>query len=142
MVKFRTPRKKILTELLEEHADTLIHEGEDTAPQLLEQHPDAAPELKGLFGLVHRISTTLVPVEPSKEFVLDLKTKLAGMQAEHAESRATWAKRRNRVVKASRVLATVVSVLAAAALLAQIIGSIAVLIAFIVGRRRKMTAQV
>ena len=130
-----------LDDVLQEHADALIT-GEDNSAQLLEQYPASAQLLGNLFHIAGRVFKTLSPVEPSPEFMADLKAKLVEIQTGQAESALRWRERRTRFAGTSRVLATIMSVLAVVALVAQLVGSVVLVITLIVGlgRRRKSAA--
>lgn len=139
--RFAPGKKRALAEALDQHTEAVIHGQEDIVDRTPAQSEELAPELEGLFRLADRVYTTLAPVEPSAEFVSDLKTKLFEMQSSELESRQTWLDRRANAVRVSRVLGIAVSTLAVAAFATRILASFLMLIAFIVNRRRKTTAH-
>lgn len=132
-------RKKRIRGLLSEHADSLIT-GEDRSADILADHPDEAPQLEGLFKLANRLATTATPVEPSPDFVENLKGKLYQLQILENERRAAWDSRREQAMKVSRVLGLIISIIAIVALLARFASAIIRLVAFLTARRRKTPA--
>ena len=135
-------RRAELVDVLEEHADALMH-GEDNAEELLEQHPEANdPALDRLFSLgrgTYRLLSSTADVEPSGDFVAGLKTKLMEEREYHDASAQRWEGRKAWASDRNGALGTVVSLLAAAALLVHIVGTVILVVAFIVGigRSRK-----
>jgi hypothetical protein len=137
---FAPGKKRALAEALDRHTEALIH-GQDNADRMPDRSDQPAPELEGLFRLADRVYATLAPVEPSEDFVSDLKTKLFEMQSGELKSRQTWLDRRANAVRVSRILGVAVSTLAVAAFAARILASLLMLLAFIANRRRKTTAH-
>ncbi len=121
--------------LLDQHTEASLV-GDDEVMREIEEHPEVTPELRGMFRLTKRLAAAFVPVEPATQFVQDLKGKLAEMQRKQAASVTVWSKRRVRARQISRVLSTFISAVAIVALVARVIGSIVLLIAYLVGRRK------
>jgi hypothetical protein len=117
-------------ELLQRHADALAH-GQDITPELIDQNPESAPVLRRLLGLNRRLSESLAPVEPSRSFVSSLRTRLAEAHAIALQEQ----ERHARQMRAT--IGTGVGALLVIALLARLIGSIIMVIAFMVRLRRR-----
>jgi hypothetical protein len=64
-----------LAAILSAHADEL-NEGNDTAEQLLSEHPQASAELRPLFRLAAALQAVLVPVQAPVNFVGRLHKEL------------------------------------------------------------------
>jgi len=135
-------KRSELVDVLEEHADSLMH-GTDNADELLEQHPEANdPALDRLFALgrgTYRILSSTTHVEPSSDFVTGLKTKLMEEKLYHDASAERWEGRKAWASDQNGALGTLVSLLALLALVVHIVGTVVLVVAFIIGigRSRK-----
>ncbi len=134
--KFEMDGDAELGDVLQAHADALVA-GQDNTQELLEHHPSIFSKLEQLLHLARRISQVLVSVEPSPQFVSELKVKLGELQAKQEER---WNRRIERATRLTQALGLVVSVLALAALVTHFIGSIVMVVALLVGRRRRKAA--
>jgi hypothetical protein len=122
---------EILAQALERHTEALFKRraGSDATPY--RHDPDAA----ALFRINKRLYETLMPVEPSDAFVEQLKGKIMQMHATETKRRLA-----KRPVEKRNWVRTLVSVFAFATIAARVIGSILLIIAFIMKRRRRATA--
>jgi hypothetical protein len=122
---------EILAQALERHTEALFKRraGSDATPY--RHDPDSA----ALFRINKRLYETLVPVEPSDAFVEQLKGKVMQMHATETKRRLA-----NHKVQKRDWVRTAVSVFAVATIAARIIGSILLIIAFVMKRRRRATA--
>jgi hypothetical protein len=135
----RRQKRNGLTELLNEHADTLTSGAEDDR-DLLAQHPEESDVLGELMALSHRLYDTLVPVEPSSRFVSDLKATITDETNAQDKMVRRWRTRRIRLAQRSSVLGTIISVLAVISLVTRFVASIVMIIALLVSRRRHPAA--
>ena len=133
--------RKKMGDVLDKHAETLIAGAED-GDTLLEQNQTDAPRLAKFFNLADRVYERMTPVEPAPEFLTDLKGKLHELQEAQNASKRAWFKRRMSAQQRSSLLGTLISVIAVTALLIRLVGSVFIVVAFIigVGRRRKAAA--
>lgn len=133
--------RKKMGDVLDKHAETLIA-GSDNGDELLELHQTDAPRLENFFNLADRVYEKMTPVEPAPEFLADLKGKLHELQEAQNASKRAWFRRRENARQRSSLLGRVISVLAVTALLIRLVGSVLIIVAFIigVGRRRKAAA--
>lgn len=125
--------EKELAEALGSHSDALVH-GRDDTPNLLARHASEAPVLTGLFRLSHRLYDTLLPVEPSREFVADLKDRLTQSQA---QTTAAWLERKHRVARFSSTLGLLLMSFAVLTLFIRLIASLIMIIGVILSRGRR-----
>jgi hypothetical protein len=132
-------RRRRLTELLNEHADRLTS-GAESEQELLAQHPEETDVLAGLVSLSRRLYETLVPVEPSSQFVSNLKTAITDETDAQASMVERWRTRRVRLAQHSSMLGRVVSVVAVIALVTRLVASIVMIVALLVSRRRHPAA--
>lgn len=127
-----------LSQVLDDHADGLLN-GEDNSDELLVAHPDADEQSLGtLMSLgrgTYRILSA-VHVEPSRDFVDDLKSKLMQEEAYHDASAKRWQGRKAWASDRGMAIGTAVAILAAAAVLVHVVGTIVLLVAFIIGMGR------
>lgn len=84
-----------------------------------------------LQAIEDQLTQTMTPVEPHPEFVSSLKTQL---MSEHSEVMASYDERHERAVQ---VFGRAVSIFAVTAIVSHIVGSIVVLVTFIVQRSRR-----
>jgi hypothetical protein len=126
-------RSKTIDEAVSTHVDSLV-DGKECAPQLLEQYPDEATVLEGLFQVSDDLYDALVPIKPRAQFVStlkgDLKQSKATLLAEAQE------RRRIRMTRAINTAGMIVSVLAVTAVLTQLIGVIVMVLVYRSKRRR------
>lgn len=74
---FRRQQRSSIVDFLMAHADALINRSLDTE-KLLEQYNEvAASQVDSLVSLAEQISVSLVPVQPSEEFVTELRQRLS-----------------------------------------------------------------
>ncbi len=125
-----------LEDILDQHANTLI-EGGDSTEALVQEYGEVFPALDSLLRLAQRVHGILMPVEPSQEFVTDLRTKLITRQQGDQAVAVAWTVRRKRWERISRVLVPIVSIIAVLALAVRIAGSLILIVTFIIGRRRR-----
>lgn len=134
------PETRALDEILARHAEDL-REGRDTTEELIREHGEVFPALEGLLRVAQRAYSTLVPVEPEAAFAADLKQRLiAEHRQQQARSAVRWEERRRRAGHVSQLLGLAVSMLAVATMVVQIAGSILMLIALMIRRRRSSAA--
>lgn len=131
----------VLEEVLDRHAEALMA-GQDRTEEILREHGTAHPALAGLLLLAGRLQETLKPVEPSEQFVAQLKAHLLRAHAEQVRSALLWTPQPDRLMRVSRILGIVVSVLTVIALLVRIASSIFMLVMILSERRRRSTAVV
>ncbi len=127
-----------LSDVLDQHAKDLIA-GNEAPDALLAQHPDADPNaLRHLFSLgrgTYRVLSA-ARVEPSRDFVEDLKSKLMQEEAYHDASAERWRGRQAWASDRGMALGSIVAILAAVAVLVHVVGTIVLLVAFIIGLGR------
>lgn len=133
-----------LSDVLDEHADALLS-GQDNAESLIEKHPDANDSALGGLLTVGRSTYRLLSaahVEPSREFVDGLKEKLFEEEAYHDASAKRWQGRKAWADDHNFALGKAVGVLAGLALVVHIVGTVVLLVAFIVGLGRNKNKEV
>jgi hypothetical protein len=118
-------------DILAAQADALIHD-EDRTDDLLRQ-AEGDPRLADLLVLARQVKSVLVPVEPSPEYVADLKRELMGTRAEsiRAAQRGLTARVRSGARKLHPAWAV-------AAIVTSLAGSVLAVVA-ITNRRRRLT---
>ena len=133
--------RKKMGDVLDKHAETLIT-GDDNGDTLLDQHQTDAPRLEKFFSLADRVYEKMTPVEPAPEFLADLKGKLHELQEAQNASKRAWFRRSLDAQQKSSLLGKIISVLAVTALLIRLVGSVMIIVAFIIGigRRRRAAA--
>ncbi len=129
----KTPDTKLLAELLDRQAEALL-QGENNEQELVEEYPELAESAGELFRLARRVSRTLQPVEPSAQFVRELGVRLSLEEVAPASRR--WERWRKRLNRRPNVVGTIVSIVAIIALIVRLVGSVIMIIAFILSRRR------
>jgi hypothetical protein len=122
-----------LEDLVQRHADALVS-GRDIAPELTNQNPSSARALSRLFGLTRRLNESFSPVEPSRNFVSDLKSRLAEAHAVSLDEQKRHAQRLRTAI------GTGVGALIVIALLARLVGTILMVVAFLARLRRRSVA--
>ncbi len=134
-------KRKKMGDILDKHAETLLT-GDTADDVLLEDHQTDAPRLEKFFSLADRVYEKMTPVEPAPEFLSDLKGKLHELQEAQNASKRAWSQRSLEARQKSSLLSKVISVLAVTALVLRLVGSVLIIIAFIVGigRRRRAAA--
>jgi hypothetical protein len=139
MFSIRRQKRSSLTELLDQHAETLTT-GAENEDDLLAEHPEDSDVLAELMTLSRRLYDTLVPVEPSSRFVSELKATIADETNAQDRIVKRWRTRRIRLAQRASVLGTIVSVLAVIALVTRFVASIVMIVALLVSRRRHPAA--
>lgn len=120
-------------ELLQRHADALA-EGQDIAPELIEQNPESDPTLRPLLGLNRSLTESLAPVEPSGSFVSGLRQRLADAHLVAVQEQ----ERHARQMRAR--IGTGVGAVIVIALLVRLIGSVIMVLTFLAKNRRRNAA--
>lgn len=126
--------KQHVADMIEEHSEALLR-GEDRSRQLLERYPEVSGVLADLFSLTNRLYDALVPIEPSHQFVAELKANLAHLRASTVKQGFQHRPPvRTRIANPQR---TLLSVVAGVALITSLVGSVVMLVALLVGRGRR-----
>jgi hypothetical protein len=130
--------KQVVADVVEEYSEALL-KGEDKSRQLIERYPETSGVVADLFALTNRLYEALVPVEPSHQFVAELKANLANLRASTLLSTARGGFQ-SRLPARTRIAGpryTFLSVIAGVALITSLVGSIVMLVALLVGRGRR-----
>jgi hypothetical protein len=123
------------TESLDRHSEAILAGTERDAPL----DGDNPQELTRLIGVVRHLAKTLVPVEPSPDYVGSLKARLADMHSRQVAAAQEVAAQRG-LAQNPQILRTVLSIFAIAALAARLVASIVMVVAILANRRRRSAA--
>ncbi len=88
-------------------------------------------------AMAERLYQVLRPVEPSEQFVAELKARLAAIQQNPALSATQWKLRQERARQRGQIVRVVVAAVAIGAVLARLAASALIIIGFIIRRRRR-----
>jgi len=130
------PRKRrdLIRDTLDEHADILIHTGDDRVDTIEAAHPDLVPAVDSLLKVTHGVYDVMTPVEPSRGFVDTLRIQLD----EHCEQVAgIWEARREHSRRVTRVLSATVITLTVLAVVAAMVGSLTAIVSLLIGARHR-----
>lgn len=130
--------KQHIADAVEEYSEALLR-GEDRSYQLLERYPESSGVLSDLFSLTNRLYGVLVPMEPSQQFVADLKASLAHLRASTTFStlRKSFRPRPPARTRIANPQHSILSVVAGVALITSLVGSVVMLVALLIGRGRR-----
>jgi hypothetical protein len=129
MAKMTKKQLQQIEELLQKHSQALVVDDEP-AVRAVEQIGAQERTLTQLFDLSHELKTTLKPINPSRQYVGDLRARLAESRA------AALVKRARRSANFRKTVRTTLIVLAVAAVATQIVSSIIMVIMYLRSRRQ------
>nr|MBN1229237.1 hypothetical protein [Anaerolineae bacterium] len=136
----RREHKEELATILDQHAAAVIMGGEPADADLIDKYGQTHPELESLMGLTRRLYYTLVPTEPSEEFVEDLRTRLAQIQERPAWRRRPWPSLGYRSTKLPQLVGWALSLAALVLVIFRFTGSLILLFTFLAGRKRRLAS--
>ncbi len=122
-----------LADALDRHADALL--SGSTGRRVRRQFENDS-DVDDLFMLAEELADFMAPVEPSPQFVRQLKGNLAGAQADRLALQATRASRRASTIQ------TILSIFAVTAVVARVLATLVMLIALVINlnKRRRSAA--